>query len=228
MKTDIIDILKKNFGILLIGALFLIFYFNGCGARAGRTTTDTVSHTTQVLQPIVVNPEYVPQQKGSTTYVQLPGNAQGVIPASTMDSLISQVRDLSNRIEALGKQYYAIKHYEDSISLKDTAGNNVGVVNLKQIVSENTLQSTQPSYQLKFPHTTTTITKTVYPKLKNQVYAGLNLTSLLNNPNFQQVDVGLMLKNKKDGIFSVAGTYDFKMASTGVRLGFYKKISFKQ
>ena len=227
VRTEIWDIAKRNFGVLLIGTLFLIFYFGGCGGRGtgGRTTTDTVTTTTQVLQPIVVNPEYKPVQEGKTTYVTLPQSAQGVIPASTIEGLVAQVRDLSERIEALGKEYYATKHYNDSITLKDTAGTRVGVVSLKQTVSENTLQSTQPSYQLSFPLTTRTITNTIYPKIKNQWFVGGGAQTLINNPTVQQVDLGLLFKNKKENVLAVSGVYDFPNNSPGVRIAYYQKIS---
>lgn len=228
-KTEIWDIAKRNFGILLIGTLFLIFYFGGCGgrnARGGINTSDTVTTTTQVLQPIVVNPPYTPQQQGSTVYVPIPQSAQGVVPASTMEGLIAQVKDLSARIEELGKQYYATKHYQDSIQLRDTAGTRVGVVNLKQTVSENTLQSTQPTYQLAFPYTVRTITNTIYPKIKNQWFIGGGAQTLLNKPTIQQAELGMLFKNKKENVLSVSGVYDFPAASPGVRLAYYQKIQF--
>lgn len=227
-KTEIWDVTKKNLGILIVGVVFLVLYFGGCGngGRGGKTTHDTTTVTTQVLQPIVVGPSYTPQQKGEVTYVQLPSNAQGMIPASTMEGLIAQVQELSKRIEELGKQYYAVKHYEDSIQLRDTAGTKVGVVKLNQTVSENTLQSTQPTYQLNFPYTVRTITNTIYPKVKNQVFLGGGVSSLLNNPTIQQADIGLLLKNKKENVLAVSAVYDFPNKSPGVRLNYYQKLQF--
>jgi hypothetical protein len=229
VKNEIWDIIKRNFGIILVGTVFIIMYFSGCGGRGGGETTksDTTSKTVTVVQPIVVNPPYTPQQQGNTVYVPIPQSAQGVIPASTIEGLVAQVKDLSSRIEALGQQYYAVKHYEDSIQLKDTAGKRVGVVNLKQTVSENTLKSTQPSYQLSFPHTITTITNTVYPKPRNQVFAGGSVSTLFNNPTFQMADIGVLLKNKKDGVVALSATYDFPNNSPGARVGFYKIIRLK-
>ena len=229
IKSEIWDIAKKNFGILLIGALFLIFYFNGCGngGKGGTTTRDTTTLVQQVLQPIVVNSPYTPQQDGKTVYVSIPQSAQGVIPASTMEGLIAQVKDLSIRIEALGNEYYATKHYQDSITLKDTAGTRVGVVNLKQTVSENTLQSTQPSYQLYFPKTTTVITNTIYPKAKNQVYIGGIFSSTFQVPTVQG-GVGLLLKNKKDNIFGAGFIHNFSNSSSGAQVSYYQKIQLKK
>jgi hypothetical protein len=98
------------------------------------------------------------------------------------------------------KQYLAVKNYKDSFQLKDSSGKRVGVVNLDQTVSENSLKSTQPSYQLSFPHTTTTITLREPPK--NQVfvgpYIGGNTIAPLNG-----VGAGLLFKNKKDRLFGL-------------------------
>lgn len=231
IKTEIWDIVKRNFGIILVGTLFLILYFNGCGNNGkggGQNTTDTVTHTTQVLQPIVVNQPYTPNQVGQPIYVNLPKTAQGVIPAGTMDSLVAQVRDLSARIEALGKQYYATKHYEDSIQLKDTAGKRVGVVQLKQTVSENTLQSTQPTYQLSFPLTERVITNTIYPKKRNQVFVGGGFTNNFYLPSNISGDVGMMLKNKRDNMLGASLSYNFTFKQAGARVSYYQLLSFKQ
>ncbi len=218
------DFFKKNFAILAIGVIFLLLYPKGCNSSQPKDTHDTTTVTTQQPQPIVIMPPYQPTQSGQTIYIPLPGNAQGVIPASTMEGLIAQVKDLSTRIEQLGTQYYATKHYADSIELKDTAGLKVGVVQLKQTVSENTLQSTQPTYQLSFPHTITTITNTVYPKPKRQVYIGVGVESLLNSRTVQGVDLGLLFKDKKDNVFGLAGTYDIPSRSPGIQFSIYKKI----
>lgn len=223
--TELWDFFKRNFAILLIGTLFLIFYFGSCNNKAIlKPTHDTTTVTTQVPQPIVIVPPYQPTQNGSTVYVPIPQNAQGVIPASTFDGLLQQVKDLSTRIETLGNNYYAIKHYEDSIQLKDSSGKRVGVVNLNQTVSENTLKSTQPTYQLSFPYTIKTITNTIPAPLKNQVFVGIGTESVLNKINIQGVDLGLLLKNKKDNVFSLSGTYDLQTKQPGIQVGFYKKI----
>lgn len=219
------DFFKKNFAILVAATIFMVFYFNGCGNKQGQGKPTIDTTVRQILQPIVINPPYTPQQAGNTVYVPIPQNSQQVIPASTMAELIEQVKQLSKSREDLAREYYAIRNYNDSITLKDTAGNRVGVVNLKQTVSENILKSTQPTYQLIFPETT--ITKTIPAKLKNQVFFGATVQSPINSPKIGQIDLGLLLKNKKENILSLSGTYDLQSNQSGIRVGYYQKLSFK-
>lgn len=220
MKQNLIDILKHNLGIILIGALFLLFWFNGCGKGGTQRpdTDDTVTHTEQILQPIIVNPPYIPQQQGQTIIpVNIPAqyNASG-----DMAKLTAQYQDLVTK-------FLSLKNYSDSITLKDTAGNRVGVVNLKQQVSENELKSLQSSYQLYFPHTTTTITNTIYPKIRNQWFSGGSIGSTVNSNNLS-VNLGLLLKNKKENILNVGFGFNINTGQPEVRLGYYQKLSFKK
>lgn len=220
MKQQLLDILKHNLGIILIGTLFLIFWFNGCGKPSNQpqNTSDTVTHTQQVLQPIVINPPYTPQQSGQTIMpINIPSQYN---PSADIIKLTQQYNDLV-------KQFLSIKNYKDSITLKDTAGNRVGVVNLDQTVSENTLKSTQSSYQLYFPHTTTTITNTIYPKPRSQVYFGGGVSSSLNSGNLS-VDLGLLFKNKKDNVLQLSGGYDLFTGKPLFKIGYYQKISFRK
>lgn len=222
--------LKREALLLLLVVVGLIYYFGGCrkSANTPKNTSDTTSKTTQNPQPTIIMPAYPPQQSGGVVYLPIPQSSQGLIPASNLADLTNQVKDLSTRIEELGKAYYAVKHYGDSIQLKDTSGTRVGVVKLDQTVSENTLKSTQPTYQLSFPHTITTITNTIYPKPVNQVYVGVGVESSITVPSFNQLDLGLLLKNKQDNIFGFGGYYDLHTKQTGVDLHYFKKITIKK
>lgn len=219
-KEHLIDIFKKNIGIVLIGGLFLLFWFGGCGKGGGvqkPDTHDTVTHTTQVLQPMIINPPYTPQQQGQTI---IPVN----IPAQYNAS--ADIAKLTAQYNDLVTKYLSIKNYADSITLKDTTGNRVGVVNLNQKVSENTLQETKSSYQLYFPHTTTTITNTIYPKIKNQWFLGGSVGSTINS-NSLSIDLGLLFKNKKENVLQLGIGYDLGNGHPKVQLGYYQKLSFK-
>lgn len=217
MKAQLLDIFKRNIGILVIGTLFLIFWFGGCGKDNGnqpQNTSDTVRVTTQVLQPMIINPPYQPQQQGNTVF---PIN----IPAQYNPS--GDIAKLTAQYEELVRNYLSIKRYADSITLKDTAGNRVGVVNLNQTVSENTLKETQSSYQLYFPKTVTTITNTIYPKIKNQWFIGGLASSTTGNPNIN-LGLGLLLKNKKENVLQLGAGYNLTTKQPQVYLGYYQKI----
>lgn len=213
------EILKNNLGILIVGIAFLIYYFSGCGKNTSNpnNTSDTVRTTTQVLQPMIINPPYQPTQQGQTVF---PIN----IPSSYNAS--ADIAKLTAQYNELVKNYLATKNYQDSITLKDTAGNRVGVVNLKQVVSENTLKSTQSAYQLAFPHTTTTITNTIYPPIKNQLFIGANGSSTVGNPQVS-LGLGLLLKNKKENIFQLGVGYNLGNKQPQISLGYYTKIKLR-
>jgi hypothetical protein len=215
--TEIWNFIKLNFKFLLVAAVLLIFYFQGCFDRFGNTpppTRDTV--VTQIPQPIVIMPPYTPQQSGNTVFpINIPSNYN---PSQDIVRLTEQYNELV-------KQFLAVKTYKDSIQLKDTAGNRVGVVDLTQIVSENELKSTQPTYQLSFPHTTITIREPYVPR--NQVFIGGGVGASLNKPSLNQAELGLLLKNKRDNVFGLSGTYDIPNKSPGLKVSYYKKLSFR-
>jgi len=212
------EFLQKNFTII-IAAIIFFTWWTGCGksGEGSKVNSDTTSKTTQVPQPIVIMPPYQPQQQGNTVF---PIN----IPAQYNAS--ADIQKLTEQYNELVKQYLAVKTYKDSIELRDTSGLKVGTVDLTQIVAENTLKSTQPTYKLNFPHTTTTITK--YAPLKRQIFIGVSVESLLNKPNIQQIDIGLLFKNKtNEDIISLSGTYSLPLKQPGLKIGYYKKLQFK-
>lgn len=219
-KNETWEFFKLNFKWLLAAALVLILYFQGCFDRfkSAKPTVETKTETVQVPQPIIVMPPYTPQQSGSTSYPI-------VIPSQYNPS--ADIKELTEQYKKLANEFLAVKTYKDKIELKDSAGTDVGTVDLTQIVSENTLKSTQPTYKLKFPHTTTTVTITEKPKPRNQVFIGVGMESLVNKPNIEQVNAGILMKNKKDLVVGFSGTYHFPSKSPGVQISLYKLISFK-
>ena len=227
--SEIWSFIKLNFKFLLVATVLLVMFLGGCFDRFApqkpTIISDTTSKTQYVPQPIIINPPYVPQQNGSTVYMPIPGYNQPVTPGKDIATLTGQVMELNSKIENLAKDYYAIRHYSDSIQLKDTSGNRVGVVNLDQTVSENILKETRPSYQLTFPHTTTTITNTIS---KNQVFFGAGVQSPLSPMKFNEVDLGLLFKNKREDILGIGGTYNLPNAAPGIRISYYKLIKLRK
>jgi hypothetical protein len=170
----------------------------------------------------------VPQQ-GQTTYpVYLPSNAQHVIPASTIEALTEQVKQLNDRVTSLGTELYAKREYKDSLQLKDSTGKRVGVINSDYSVSENKLQKIGHSYQLAFPVTTITTTITQPYKPRNKVYPNLGLTNLGVGPAINQLDGGLVLINKRDVMISGSYVYSIPNNSSGFRVSIGKLLSFKK
>lgn len=222
--AELWDFFKINFKWLLVVGIGFILFTRGCFNPSAPPKSDESKTTTYVPQPIIVNPPYQPTQSGSTVYVPIPSNSQPLTPATDIATLTQQVLQLNTRIETLAKEYYAIKHYDDSIQLKDTAGTRVGVMNLKQTVSENTLKETIPSYQLSFPQTT--IIKTAPPR--NQVYIGGGFQPQINYNSFTQASIGLQFKNKTNHMIGVYGTYNFQAKQPGLGFTYYKLLTLRK
>ena len=104
---------------------------------------------------------------------------------------------LKEQYDSLVVAYLAKSIYADTVKL-DT----LGYVAIADTLQKNSLQNRSYKYNYKIPtiHTTTTITK--YAPPKNQLYMGGgvigNKTSGVEN-----VNLGLLLKTKKDQIYSV-------------------------
>lgn len=216
--------LKTNWISILVLVLFLwvIFKPSGCGpvigGKSGNDTIRVETKTEQVPQPPVYIPMYIPQQTGATNYpVVIPQNYQ---PSGELASLTKQYNELV-------KEYLATRTYKDSIQLKDTAGNKVGVVNLNDVVSENQIKSREPSYQLNFPHTTTTITIREPYKPKGQLYIGGGIQGNTTLP-VNGINAGLLYKTKKDRIFNVtAGIQHYGTIVPAFGINSYWKIGKK-
>lgn len=215
--------LRSNWLAVLAIALFLWLILKpaGCGpnigGKGGRDTVRVETRTEYIPQPPVYIPQYVPVQGRTQAPIVIPQQYQ---PSADYATLVKQYNELANK-------FLSSNTYIDSIPLKDSLGNNVGVVNLEDLISENQIKLRKPSYQLSFPHTTTTITLREPPV--RQLYVGGGLaggsSSLLNG-----VDVGLVYKNKKDRLFELKGgfrTFNGQFYPE-VQLSTYWKIRLKK
>jgi len=186
------EFLTKNFLGIVIIILGIIIYLQRCNDKPEISKPEVKTETIYVQQP----PVYIPQ------YVPVPHNVQ--VPVIIPPKYQPDTANLANLIRqynALATKFLEIKTYKDSIELKDTSGNNVGTVSLEDVVSENEIKSRKPSYSLKFPVTTITITQQA--KSKNQFYIGGGI--LGNRRDFVNGGkAGIYLKNKKDQLYGVS------------------------
>lgn len=185
------EFLTKNFmGIIVLVLAAIIYLQRGNNDATGTQKPDTTTKTVYITQPPVYIPMYVPAPSNSQTPIIIPPNYK---PSEDSQKLLEQYKELVNK-------FLTQNTYKDSIELKDTAGNKVGIVNLEDVVSENVIKSRKPSYQLNLPHTTITIREPY--KLKNQVYIG---GGVLGNQNqlISGAKAGIFLKNKKDQLYGV-------------------------
>jgi hypothetical protein len=104
---------------------------------------------------------------------------------------------LKEQYDSLVVAYLAKNIYTDTLKL-DT----LGYVAIADTLQKNILQNRSYKYNYKIPtiHTTTTITK--YAPLKNQLYMGGGVIGDKTS-GVENVNLGLLLKTKKDQIYSV-------------------------
>ena len=209
---------------LVVIALLIIIGIRSCrGGIFGGTEqrpNDTVhtTNTVYVQQPPITVKEYVPIQSGSAAPIIIP--QQYKPDTSSMGIFLRQYM-------ALAEKHFATNTYQDSITLKDSAGTRVGVVNLEDKISENKIVSRKPSYSLTFPVTTKTTTITVYPKQRAQFYIG----GLIEGSQKQVITsggLGLLYKSRKDAIWELNAKYNFQQQAITYELGRYWKISFRK
>ena len=188
--------LKNNAVALLAILLFALWTLRtgGCDPERGRPIRDTIrtETITYIPQPPVYIPMYQPGKPDVFNPVIIPPNYR---PSENYDALVKQFTKLV-------QDHLATKTYRDSIQLKDTAGNRVGVVNLVDVVAENEIKTREPSYQLSFPLRSITNNITVTNPPRRQLFAGAGLMGQSSSILSGAV-VGLGYKNLKDQIFFV-------------------------
>ena len=202
----ILDIIRKYFLLAVVAVLVILLTLERCNKpkptpgpiSVKRDTVWAVSNSTQVTKPVLIR--------------TVPGDPEiHYIPDTSYAKLVLQY-------QALVKEYIANNTYKDSIKI-----DSIGYVNIIDNVSHNSLKDRKTSYSLKYPIITNTITVPA-PK-KNQLYIGGGLEY---SPTMgQELNAGLLLKNKKDQIYSIYGGVN---SVSGYQVGIqsYWKISFGQ
>ncbi len=219
--------ITQNWLSLLVIAVLVIFilFTNPFGCNKPKpdkvvTTRDTVTYYVQ--QPTQYVPQYTPTQTGSTPIINIPPQYQ---PPANSDDLLKKYIEVTERLLALNT-------FKDSLTLKDSVGNRVGVVNSEYDVTENKLKNIRSNYTLSFPKTvitnTTTITK--YAELKNKLYIGGGITGSPNNL-VNGANLGFAFQNKKDNIYQLQGGF-LALPGQGlqpqVNLSYFHKIKLRK
>lgn len=198
------NFISNNFGWLVAVVLFVIILFQTCKRRKSGNIdqpiidTVTVSDTTYLTQPTKYIMEYVPK------IVRVPGRVDTVYEEVEDPSSASTYEALRKDYTVLFDRFHTTNIYNDSITLRDSSGKDVGLVTLKDRVVKNQIAGRAPSYTLKFPTitNTTTITKQLPPQRRTQLYAGIGLGG--NQDDYlNEATAGLMLKNKRDHLYGV-------------------------
>ena len=119
------------------------------------------------------------------------------VPSEEYSDLLEQFNDL--KIALLSKNIY-----KDEIPI-DTFGN----IKITDTIQRNMVVGRGWTTDIKVPEKTITTTNNIYPKPKRQLYVGGGIFLSQNEP-VRQINVGLLLKNKKDQIYSVSAGIDLK------------------
>lgn len=214
--------IKTNIANLLIILLAVLYGLKNCdGFFKGNPTpkADTVftTRTEYIQQPAQIVPQYIPMPASTQVPVVIP---QQYKPDTTLHGVLRQYMEVLDN-------YLAKNNYIDSVILKDTAGNRVGVIKLEDQISENKFVYRKPSYQLSFPVTTNTITITKPAKKRNELYFG-GLLEGSSKDVLNAVGVGALLKNKKDAIWGLSAKYQFANQAITYEISRYWKLSFRK
>ena len=202
----------KNLPYLIIVVLFGIIMLQRCGTKptpAEKPKIDTIVridtlylHDTIQGKPVLVYSKPEIKWRDSIQYV-----------ADT------SYKGLLAQYDALGDKYFSRNIYKTPFKL-----GSYGDAVVTDTIVANKIMGNNITYNIKVPVITNTITINNPYKPKNQVYFGGGIngsqSSLVNS-----VELGLLLKNKKDQIFGVKAQQSFTYGlSFGVNS--YWKIKF--
>ena len=115
--------------------------------------------------------------------------------------------------------YLAKNIQQDKIKI-----DSIGFISITDTVTKNLITGRKFSYDLKYPIITNTIT--LPPTLRNQIYIGGSLEGNKLNP-INQIDVGFLLKNKRDQIYGIYGGID-KNINFNLGIQTYFKINLRR
>ena len=188
----------KQLPSIIIILLVLIILIQRCSSGNNIPVNINTHDTITSIQYVYVKdsghskPIYI--KGGRDTILE---NTIEYVPSEDYSDLLVQFNDL--KIELLSKNIY-----KDEIPI-DTFGN----IKITDTIQRNIIVGRGWITDIKIPEKTITITNNIYPKPKRQLYIGGGIF-LSQSELIKQINVGLLLKNKKDQIYSVSAGIDLK------------------
>lgn len=206
-KFNLLQFIEKHFLGILLFVVFIIWYTGGNRSGKGITTSDTT---------------YVIHVGESGPYT--PPIINVLPPKSNVINLPEYQADTSS-IQALRAQFIALvnKHTEQKTYNDSLKVDTLGYVNVKDTVSENKLTGRSFSFNIK----ERVINNTKYAPIKNQWFIGASVRSPIQTPGAEAINLGIIIKNKREDIISLSGGYNLQTKLPEAQLGYYKKLSFK-
>lgn len=208
----ITNILKQVPSIIII-ILLIIIMLGKCKPQTGisqnRHDTTTEIHYVYIQDTGHSKPFFIRGQRD--TFIE---SSVQYIPSADYNILLQQFQDLKETL--LSKNYF-----KDSIPL-DT----FGYIKLNDTIQKNMFAGRGYTTKFHIPVKTTTITNTIHPPTKTQLYFGGGIVG--DKSSFlQQLNLGLMLKTKRDILLGANGGYDFNTHQWIFGINSYWKIKLK-
>jgi hypothetical protein len=188
----------KQLPSIIIILLVLIILIQRCSSGNNIPVNINTHDTITSIQYVYVKdsghskPIYI--KGGRDTILE---NTIEYVPSEDYSDLLVQFNDL--KIALLSKNIY-----KDEIPI-DTFGN----IKITDTIQRNMVVGRGWTTDIKIPEKTITITNNIYPKPKRQLYIGGGIF-LSQSELIKQINIGLLLKNKKDQIYSVSAGIDLK------------------
>jgi hypothetical protein len=205
--------ITQNFLQLIILVVVAVLLIDRCGGKTEklepsitvkRDTVWSMHDSTVFVKPTIIRSEATPQDQWDTLYR----------PSANNDTLLKQYISAVN--ELLTKNYYP-----DSLKI-----DSIGYVYVNDTINKNKITGRSYRYNLKHPTITNTVTIREPYKPKSQLYIGGQLSGSPENL-VQQINAGLLLKNKRDQIYGITAGMDMN-GHVIYGLQSYWKISFRK
>lgn len=213
-ESQMKEFITKNFSVLLVATLVIFLWSKGVFKPSVPQEPRIIRDTTYVIGQAPV------QQHQPTTVITIPTPTipQQYTPDTSYKGIFRQYQEVL--LQLLAKNVT-----KDTLHLKDSSGREFASVPIEDTVTTNKIVNRKWSYNYSLPVITNTIIQPYKPR--TQLFPGFEITSPIGNSlSIQQVDIGLILKNKKDQIIKGTVGYNFLLKSTEASIGYYPKLSF--
>lgn len=199
---------------LLVLVLVLVIFIQRCG-KDGNQLPQNHSDTVYSVQY-----HYI-KDTSSSKPIFIKGERDTILESSVEYIPSDDAAEMKEQFEQLRAELLSRNIFKDQIKI-DT----FGTIDITDTVQKNQITGRGIIKNLKIPEKITTITNTIYPKPKNQFYAGGGIFGNQIQP-IQNINAGILFKNKKDQIFGIgAGLNINGQISYGVQS--YWKIKLRK
>ena len=206
------NFLKNNFLSLIVLLLVSLLFIDRCAQRKQ-----------SLPQPVIVRDTVWTERAGTSSSVPQLINSVPY-PVDRLTKEIQYLPDTNYHKLLLQYQTLLALYLTKNIQQDSLKIDSIGYVSVSDTITKNLISNRRYTYDLKYPIITNTIT--LPPKSRNQLYIGGGLEG---NPSniINQVNGGLLWKNKKDQIYGVYGGVD-KDIKVNVGIQSYWKINLRR